>query len=154
MADQWLWGDGSDLLWGDGEAMGGGQAPLSADVPASQTSPGGWRSPPGFERHETPEMRRRERERLGILPKQQRAIDRAAAKIVASAPTVARGGLLAVPQVIAAPQFDRLLSIVQPTEGQVMALAQAIVDRIAWIVAQEAADAEETEQILRLMMEM
>jgi hypothetical protein len=108
---------------------------------------GGWRTPPSFDRHETADQRRRERERLGILPKQQRAIDRAAVKIAA---TVPQGGLLAAPVVIAAPAFDRLLEALRPTEGQVMALVQAILDRIAAMQAEEADDAE----FIRMLMEM
>lgn len=111
---------------------------------------GGWVSPPGYERHETAEMRRGERERLGIIPKQQRAIDRAAVKIAAMAPAITAGGLLDAPAVIAAEPFDRLLATLQPDEGMVMALAQAILDRIAWMQA----EADEEEAIVRLMMEM
>ena len=129
----------------------GGSGPAPEPTPPAQPT-GGWRHfPPAWGRRETAEDRRRERERLGIEPKQQRAIDRAAAKIVQTYP---RAGLLAAPEVAAVPQFDRLLGIIQPTEGQILALAQAIVDRIAWIVAQRQADEDEEEMLLRLMMEM
>jgi hypothetical protein len=141
--------DGAAYLWTASDAG------LEYSGEQTQRPTGGWsRLPPEFGRPQTKEARRLERERLGILPKQQRAIDRAAVKIAASAPTITRGGLLSAPQVIAAPAFDRLLGIVQPTEGQVLALAQAIVDRIAWIVAQQQAEDDETEMLLRLMMEM
>lgn len=127
-------------------APGGDAAPPEPEAPAQQPA-GGFRFPPDYGRTETAEQRRLERERLGIEPAQQRAIDRAAVKIAASYP---QAGLLAPPQVIAAPAFDRLLAVVQPTEGQIMALAQAILDRLAWMAAEQ----EEEEAIVRLMMEM
>jgi hypothetical protein len=123
-----------------------GQGGAEPETPEQQPT-GGWRTPPGFERHETAEQRRLERERLGIIPKQQRAIDRAAVRIAASVPV---GGLLAPPAVMAAPAFDRLLTALQPTEGQVMALVQAIMLRLAWMQAEH----DEEEAVVRLMMEM
>lgn len=141
-----LLADGSNLLQADGASvfMIADQTGCGGVV----TPSGGWRTPPGLDRHETAEMRRVERERLGIEPGQQRAIDRAAIKIAAWYPQI---GLLGSPQVIAAPAFDRLLGIIQPTEGQVMALAQAILDRIAWVTAQQD---EEEQMVVRMMMEM
>jgi hypothetical protein len=119
-------------------------------APSGPTPTGGWLSPSGFYHHETAEMRRRERERLGIIPKQQRAIDRAAVRIAAEAAPTPSGGLLAAPAIVASPSFDRLLSVLQPSEGAVALLVQAILDRMAWI----AAEAEEEEAIVRMMMEM
>jgi hypothetical protein len=129
----------------ENEAFQTGEAASTTVTPT-----GGWRAPPGFDRHETAEMRRLERERLGIIPKQQRAIDRAAVKIAAMPPPVTQGGLLDAPAVMAAPAFDRLLAALQPTEGQVMALVEAIMLRLAWMQAEQ----DEEEAIVRLMFEM
>lgn len=117
------------------------------------TPSGGWArgTAPGLGQRETAEQRRRERERLGIEPPQQRAIDRAAVKIARSMPGVG----LAAPQearraVLAAPAFDALLMTLRPSEGEILALAQAILDRLAWMQAEQ----EDEEAIVRLMMEM
>lgn len=124
----------------------------TGEAAAAVISPtGGFRFPPDYGRVQTAEARRRERERLGIEPAQQRAIDRAATKIARALPNVG----LAAPQdarqaIVAAPQFDALLMALRPPEGEIMALAQAILDRLAWM----AAEAEDEEAIVRLMMEM
>lgn len=126
-----------------GSEVGGAPEPAPEQQPT-----GGWHTlPRDFGRSQHAEARRRERERLGIEPAQQRAIDRAAVKI---APTVTQGGLVSPQAVIAAPAFDRLLMIVRPSEGDVAALVQAILDRLAWMAEQD----EEDEAIPRLMMEM
>jgi hypothetical protein len=127
-------------------APGGAAAPEPETAPAVQPT-GGWMSPPGLGRHETAEMRHRERVRLGIEQAQQRAIDRAAVRIAATAP---HGGLLAPAAVLAAPAFDRLLAALQPTEGQAMTLVEAVLARLAWMQA----EADDEEAIVRLMMEM
>jgi hypothetical protein len=51
---------------------------------------------------------------------------------------------------MAAPAFDHLLSVVQPDDGQVQILIRAIQDRLAWMAAEQ----QEEEAIIRLMLEM
>lgn len=141
----WLWGDGQTILWGDAQEL---LIAESGDESGAQNPTGGWVSlPRDFGRTQTAEARRRERERLGIEPAQQRAIDRAAVKI---ASVIAQGGLVSPQAVIDLSAFDHLLTLLRPTEGEVMALAQAIVDRLLWMAAEQ----EEEEAVVRLMMEM
>lgn len=136
--------DSAAYLWSADDAT------LTYTPIASGTQPTGGSSDWADFHRAQAELRRRrreERERLRIGKPEQRAIDRAAVKIAATLP---EGGLRAAPAIVATPAFDRLLSIVQPTEGQVMALVQAILDRLAWMAVEEAEDQE----VFRLMMEM
>lgn len=136
-----------------GGEVGGVTPPTPPAAPSSGGSPGYYR--PIGDDYRTPadiirRRRREERERLDLTEAQQRKIDRAAAKIAATAPPEVKGGLLAAPAVMAAPAFDRLLTALRPTEGQVMALVQAIMDRLAWMQAEQ----DEEEAVIRLLMEM
>ena len=149
MADSfWLWGDGQTILWGDGQEL----LIAAGDQEAPAAPTGGWsRLPRDFGQPQTREARRRERERLGIEPAQQRAIDRAAVKIVRAMPGIGLDAPLAARQaVLSAPAFDALLMALRPSEGEIVVLVQAILDRLAWLAAEQ----EEEEAIVRLMMEM
>jgi hypothetical protein len=131
----------------------GGDTPEPEPEPTPEaTSTGGSSSWADFHHAQSQLRLRREREReeLAITEAEQRKIDRAAAKIAAIAPPVTQGGLLDAPAVMAAPAFDRLLAALQPTEGQVMALVEAIMARLAWMQAEQ----DEEEAVIRLLMEM
>lgn len=122
---------------------GGAGGPVIPPAPAPEQPTGGW-EPGAWERYRTPADLRRareeERERLAITEAQQRKIDRAAVKI---ARRVAKEGLNAdQPTVMAMPSFDALLAALRPNEGQAVALAEAIMARLAWAAAAERADEE------------
>lgn len=120
--------------------------------PEQPTSGGSW----GYlgHRYKTPHDLRRdredERERLEISKAQQKKIDRVAVRISRE---MREGGLAATaPAVMALPAFDALLAVLQPSEGQVMALAAAILDRIIW--AQAVQQADEEAALLALLAEI
>lgn len=126
----------------------------AAPEPAPEATPTGgtdtWLS---YHRVQAELRRRREREReeLEITEAEQRAIDRAAVKIARTMPGVGLDAPQAAQQaVMAAPQFDALLMTLRPSEGEIAALAQAVVDRILWMMAEQ----EEEEAVVRLLMEM
>lgn len=119
-------------------------------APSTEPTPtGGW----AFQFYrETAEQRRRERERLGIEPREQKKIDRAAVKIARNLP---KEGLLTVPLVMAAPQFDALLMALRPSEGMAAALAEAILLRVQWITEQQRlAEDEEAMALVRVLLEL
>lgn len=127
----------------------GGAGPEPEPTPEQQPT-GGWLT---FHQFQAELRRRREREReeLEITESEQRAIDRAATKIARSLPGVGLAAPLEARQaVLAAPQFDALLMTLRPSEGEIQALVSAILLRIAWMAAEQ----EEEEAIVRLMMEM
>lgn len=122
--------------------------PIQSDE--EQPTGGAWRYWHDLVSRDLARRRAEERERLALTEPAQRKIDRAAVKI---ARRIAKEGLAAEPAaVMAAPAFDALLSTLRPTEGQVMALAQAIVDRIRW--AAEANEADEAALVLALVAEL
>jgi hypothetical protein len=113
-----------------------------AAQPVAETTPtgGAWCYWHDVAQRDLARRRAEEREELQITARQQRKIDRAAVKITRR---IAKEGLAAEPAVVmAAPAFDALLIALQPTEGQVAALVQAIMDRIAWQAAADQADEE------------
>lgn len=130
--------DASAFLW-NAEA-----AALSwSGAPVEDTRPtGGWDVFTHY-RHRADALRRQreqEREELELTEQEQRRLDRAAVKI---ARRVAKEGLNADrPAVIAAPAFDAVLAALRPTEGQALALADAILQRILWMAAAQQADEE------------
>lgn len=148
MADFWLWGDGQTILWGDGQ-----EVLLSAQtetLPIQQPT-GGWDMFADVQRRE--QMRRRreqEREDLELTELQQRRLDRAAVKIARQA---AKEGLGAArPLVMASPSFDAVLTALRPTEGMVLALADAILQRVIWMA--EAQQADEEAALMALLVEL
>ena len=123
-------------------------------APSTEPTPtGGW----AFQFYrETAEQRRRERERLGIEPREQKKIDRAATKILKTLPeglNVSRETLIQA--VMAAPQFDALLMALRPSEGMAAALAEAILLRVQWITEQQRlAEEDEAMALVRVLLEL
>jgi hypothetical protein len=137
-----------------------GAPPVTPPGGGQPTATGGWGGGTGGKRRRASDydfldstsvkrQRALERERLEITARQQRAIDRAAVKIAALAPTIAEGGLLDGGAIQQAAPFNALLASLQPTEGMIEALVQAVLDRIAWMEAEAA----EEEAVVRMMME-
>jgi hypothetical protein len=144
---------GSDTFAGSGTVDGGEEPAPEPEQPTSGGSPGYYSN---VDRYRTPAellrvRRARERAELDLTESEQRKIDRAARKIARSLPDVGLAAPLAARQAImAAPAFDQLLMALQPSEGQIRALAQAILDRLAFM---ESERDEEAQVILAMTME-
>ncbi len=128
----------------------GGVTPPTPDP--EPTTTGGWNvfSEPQRRAEALRRQREREREELELSEAEQRRLDRAATKI---ARRIAKEGLNADrPAVMAAPAFDAVLAALRPTEGQALALADAILQRILWMAAAQQADEEQA--LLALLAEL
>lgn len=107
-----------------------GQGGAAPEPEVQQQPTGGW-LPRDFGRAQTEEERRKERERLGIIPKEQRKIDRAARSIAKRVETPQQ----AEAEILRAKEFDTLMSDISARNNEVMEglaalLAQAILARI------------------------
>lgn len=130
-------------------------APSEITGGATPESPtGGWAERPharDYDFLESAEIKRRrasERERLKITEPDQRRLDRTAKKI---ARTLPRQGLNVAPaSVMAEPAFDALLMALRPSEGEVMALAQAVVQRVLFLA--EVVRQEEEDEVVAWLM--
>ena len=92
---------------------------------------------------------------MDLTESEQRKIDRAAKKIAKVLPRVGLNAPLEAQEAVQAqPAFDQLLMALKPSEGEIQALAQAILDRIAYLSELAAIQQDEEEQIIALMMEM
>ena len=154
-ASYWLWETGGRIVLEDCSGFWETEdsAPVVTPPPAADRPTGGW-TVSAWERYKTPDDIRRDREderrRLDLTAPEQRKLDRVAVKI---ARRVAREGLTADQAVvIAAPAFDAVLTALRPTEGQVLALADAILERVVWMAEMERRDEEAA--LMALLMEL
>jgi hypothetical protein len=117
---------------------------------AATTPTGGWeRLPPSFGRRQSDEELREERERLGIIPREQKKLDRAARSIAKRVDDPAK----AEAEIMRAKEFDKLMSDITARNNQVMeGLAAMLVQSLMLRVLEEMRD--EDDAIAMMLMEM
>lgn len=130
----------------------GGEVGGAAPEPEAQRPTGGWNFPPEYGRRQTDEERREERERLGIIPKQQKGLDRAA-RAIAKRVDPGRSPEEIAAEVAKAKEFDKIMADLtarnrQVIEGYALMVMQAIQARIL----EELRD--EDDAIAMLLLEM
>lgn len=130
-----------------GEAGGSPPIPLTPNQPT-----GGWAFPPQMGRVQTPEERRQERERLGIIPRQQKGLDRAARSIAKRVdPGISPEELQR--RIAEAKEFDKIMADLTARNQQIIdGLALMIMQAIQARILEELRD--EDDAIAMLLLEM